>query len=368
VAGPISVAFVLPSFAAAGAQKVLLTFAAQNDRSAFTPTVIVIEASGPWRALVPDDLRVISLARPRLRAALPQLVRVLRAERPAVVVSTIGYLNIGVLLIKPFLAANPRIVVREANTPRRNAHGRLGRLGYRLAYRWLYRRADRVLCPASYLKDELVAECGVSGERIAVLPNAVDEDALRASAVSPRRAPGQGRRFVCVGRLTEQKGYDRLLDDWARMPPGSHLTIFGEGEQQSALQQQIVRLGLGGQVALAGFEPQPAPWLAGADALLLPSRWEGLPNVVLEALACGTPVISTPEAGGIGEIAAQATPGAVSLASCGDAFVAAMLRIPAGRGVGLRPSMLPNAYRAGRANAEFSAVLANQAAKPRIQP
>jgi glycosyltransferase involved in cell wall biosynthesis len=111
------------------------------------------------------------------------------------------------------------------------------------------------------------------------------------------------------------------------MPPQSHLTIFGEGELQSALRQQIERLNLKGRVALVGFEPQPAPWLAGADALLLPSRWEGLPNVALEALACGTPVIATPEAGGIGEIAAQAKPGAVTLAAPGHEFVTAMLDV-----------------------------------------
>jgi glycosyltransferase involved in cell wall biosynthesis len=355
---PIRVAFVLPSFAGGGAQKVLLSFAVHLNRKLFAPVVIVLEEGGPWQALVPDDLRVISLARPRLRNALPELVRVLRAVRPGIIVSTIGYLNLGILLVKPLLSGRQRIIVREANTPRRNAQSALGQLGYRLAYRWLYRRADRVLCPASYLRDELIADCGLSAERILVLSNPLDEDMLRAFAGPPQRAPGSGRRFVCIGRLTEQKGYDRLLDDWAHMPPDTHLTIFGEGEQQTALQAQIERLGLKGRVALAGFEPQPAPWLAGADALLLPSRWEGLPNVALEALACGTPVIATPEAGGISEIAAQAKPGAVVLAPSGGTFVRAMLDVVPRQQTGLRPSLLPDGYRLAGAVAAFSSILA----------
>ena len=151
---PIPVAFVLTSFAGGGAQKVLLTFAARLDRTAFEPIVIALNETGPWRTLVPEGLRVISLDRPRLRVALPALLRVLRAERPTIVVSTIGYMNIGVLMIKPLLAGNPRVIVPEANTITQHAKTALGRLAYRLSYRWLYHLADRVLCPASFIKDD----------------------------------------------------------------------------------------------------------------------------------------------------------------------------------------------------------------------
>ncbi|MBM3527023.1 MAG: glycosyltransferase [Alphaproteobacteria bacterium] len=354
---PTPVAFVLPSFAGGGAQKVLLAFAAQLDRAAFAPVVIVLEPVGPWRALVPEGLRVVSLDKPRLRTALPALLRVLRIERPAIVVSTIGYLNLGVLLLKPWLAGRPRVVVREANTPKRHARSAPGQWLYRLGYRFLYRGADTVVCPANYLRDELVAG-GVAPGRIVVLPNPVDEAALRTSAAVPRRAPGPGRRFVCVGRLTAQKGYDRLLDDFAQMPQDSQLTIFGEGEELPVLQGKVEHLGLTGRVALAGFEPEPAPWLAGADALLLPSRWEGLPNVALEALACGTSVIASPEAGGIVEIAGEAAPGAVTLVPCGSAFVAAMSACAPRGDAGLSPSLLPDRYRMDRASAAFAAMLA----------
>ena len=355
---PIAVAFVLPSFAAGGAQKVLLTFASQLDRAAFAPVMIVLEAVGPWLSLVPPDMRVISLDRPRLRQAIPALIQILRAERPAIVVSTIGYMNLGILLVKPFLRNNPHVVVREANTPRRHARNALGQFFYWLSYRLLYRRADRIVCPAGYIGGELTKEYGVSAKQIVVLPNPIDENALRASALAVRRAPGQGRRFVSVGRLTEQKGYDRLLEDFAKLSPDSQLTIFGEGELQAALETQIGRLNLKGRVALAGFEPMPAPWLAGADALLLPSRWEGLPNVALESLACGTPVIAAPEAGGIDEIAALAPRGAVTLAPSGAQFVAAMLAVTPRTEKILHTSLLPDTYRLQRACAEFAAMLA----------
>ncbi len=356
--GKVRVVFILPSFAGGGAQKVLLNFAAKLDRERFSPVVLVFEASGPWQLLVPENLPVISLDRPRLRSALFSLVRTLRQDPPDIIVSTMAYVNIGMLLVKPFLGGDVRLLVREANTPRRHARHRLGRIAYWLAYRLLYRGADRVLCPATYMADELTDDYGVSGERIVILPNPVDETALRAAAVPPRRAPGGGRRFIAVGRLTEQKGYDRLLDDFARLPRDSRLAILGEGELQGALMRHVDRLNLSGRVALAGFEPQPGPWLAGADALLLPSRWEGLPNVALESLACGTPVIATPEAGGIGEIASLAAPGAVTLASAGEGFVSAMTDVAPRSDAALRASLLPDIYKMERAVEAFEAILA----------
>ncbi len=351
------VAFVLPSFAGGGAQKVILALATNLDAAAFTPIIIVLEASGPWISLVPPGVRVVSLETPRLRNAFLALRRALRVERPDIVVSTIGYLNIGVLLLRPFLKLTPRIIVREANTPRHHTQSQTARVAYRLAYRYLYRHASRVVCPATYLAEELVTEYGIARDRITVLPNPVDEVSLRAAAVPSRRVPGDGPRFIAIGRLTEQKGYDRLLEDFARLPPGAQLTIFGEGELQAALERQIERLGLKRQVALAGFEPQPAPWLAGADALLLSSRWEGLPNVALEALACGVRVIATPEAGGIGEIAECAELGAVTIVSSGSAFVSAMMGVTPQPDNALRTSLLPETYRLHRVADAFAAIL-----------
>ena len=116
-------------------------------------------------------------------------------------------------------------------------------------------------------------------------------------------------------------------------------------------------------MTFAGFDPQPAPWVAGADALLLPSRWEGLPNVALEALACGTPVIATPEAGGIHEIAELAGPDAVRIAPMGPDFVSAMTAVPRNDKGCLRPSLLPGEFHLTSVVAAFERLL--EAAQPK---
>lgn len=342
-AARLAVSFVLPSFAAGGAERVLITLASALDPSRFAARLVVLDEAGAWKSLVPAHLPVTVLGKTRIRHAVPALVGALRRHKPDVVVSTIGALNLALLAVRPFLPGM-RLVVREANTPHRHAQGRWGKNLYRWAYPRLYSRADRVIVPARYLAAELARDFAVPAAKIEVLANPVDVAALRKAAAPPRRKEGQGRRFVAVGRLTAQKGFDRLIGMMAAAPADSTLTILGEGPERVALEAQREQRGLAARIALPGFAMAPAPQIAGADALLLPSRWEGLPNVALEALALGTPVIAAPEAGGISDIAAAAPKGAVTLAEVGAAFVAAMAAIEPRPTAALRETLLPQEF------------------------
>lgn len=360
-AGRVKAAFLLPSFAAGGAQRALVTVASHLDRERFAPHLVVLDAAGPWFDLVQDDLPVTVIGQPRLSRSLPRLRRTLISLRPDVAVSTLGYMNLGLLALKPLLPSM-RMVVREANTPYRNAGRRWQRPLYRAAYRSLYRRADLVVAPARRIADELVRDFGVPQARIRVAATPVDEAALRRDATPTKRVAGPGRKFVAVGRLTPQKGYDRLIDLLADASAPVHVTIFGEGPERASLGARCAALDLSERVALPGFEPDPGAWLAGADALLLPSRWEGQANAALEALACGTPVIAADEAGGIEELRDAATPGAVIAVPFGPAFLAAMLRIEPRTKDGLRPSLLPDRHRLANAVRSYEAILAGDEA------
>ena len=188
-----------------------------------------------------------------------------------------------------------------------------------------------------------------------MLPNPVNSAHLRARP--PEREPGPGRRFVAAGRLAPVKGFDRLIDLFAAVGPGDRLCLFGDGPERTMLEDRARAHGLGGRVRFAGFDPAPWPFYAGADAMLVSSRWEGLPNVALEALACGTPVIATPESGGIAEVAAAAPAGAVTIAAWGDDFGNALKRVAPSPAGGMRPSLLPERYERDRVIERFRAVI-----------
>ncbi len=349
------VALVLPSFAGGGAERVALTLAGHLGQRNFGVDLCVLEGSGPLAKAVPDHVSVTDLARPRLRRALRPLARWLRRCRPQIVFSTFGYVNVGLLGLRPFLPADARLVIREANTPSQSlAQGRAP-TAMRLAYRLFYPTADLVICQHQMMASEMIRRFGVAPEHAAVLPNPVDVDRVRAHAA--RREPGPGRRFVAAGRLTRQKGFDRLIELFGQTDAQDRLIILGDGHDRADLERRIYDRGLQARVRLSGFEPEPWSWYAGADAVLVPSRWEGLPNVALEALACGTRIIATPESGGIADVAADAPDGAVTMARWGADFAGAMAATMPRPDANARPSLLPPRYELGSVIGQFEALL-----------
>ncbi len=357
-AEPVSIVYVLPNFRAGGAERVLMTLIRKLDRKRFAGELVVFSAEGPFADMIPPEIPVADLQASRLRGAFSVLLGLIRRRKPAVVFATHSYVSLALLAARPFLPAVTRIVVREPNTPSKSlpdmSHGRLLHLGYRL----LLRRADLVICLNSSAEDEMLKIYGVPRARLVRLPNPVAMQPLRAAAEPLFRDAGAGLRLVAAGRLTHAKGFDRLLRAMASLSADTRLTLYGDGPEADALKALAQSLGLGVKVRFAGFERQLAPALAGADAVILPSRWEGMPNIVLESLACGTPVISTPEAGGVIDLAQELPETALKLVSSEAELSAAMTAVAQDGHTALRPSLLPTQYEEDEVSKAYALALA----------
>jgi glycosyltransferase involved in cell wall biosynthesis len=338
-----TLAIFLPSLAGGGAERMMLNLAAAALEIGVAVELICADGRGPYRRLVPAGCGLVDLGAARVSAALTRLVDYLRRRRPAALLAAMDHANL-VAIIARLLAGIPGglptrlgVSVRsQLSVEAQQAASLRGRLLPVLA-RWLYPRADVVSAVSRGVADDLVGLLGPGRARIEVVPNPVvtpELDTLAAAPVDhPWLAPGQPPVLLAAGRLVPQKDFATLIGAFSQLVPSRdlRLLILGEGPLRGRLQGLIERLGLTDRAALPGFVENPFAYMARARLFVLSSAWEGLPGVLIQAMACGTPVVSTDCPSGPREILAAGRYGplvAVGDASALAAAVARTLDVP----------------------------------------
>jgi glycosyltransferase involved in cell wall biosynthesis len=298
----------------------MTTLLSHFDPRRLSVSLAVVDGRDPALARdLPQDLRWLDLGCHRVLRAVPRLCALIRQQRPQVVLSTLSHLNLMLAIVKPLLPRSTRLVARESSVLSEITRSERRALFWRWAYRRFYARLDHVVCQSQVMQDDLCDNFGVPRYKTTVIPNPVDlQKVARLSGEGaepgecgvhgdPREQAQQGTRtilapgaasavrFVAVGRLVPVKGFDVLIQALARLNrPEVHLDLIGDGPELQRLQTLAESLGLSDRVRWRGFQANPYRWMRRADALILSSRYEGLPNVIIEALACGTPVIASP--------------------------------------------------------------------------
>ena len=229
-------------------------------------------------------------------------VRYLKRERPEAMLSVFGYTNIIALWAWRLAGGPTRLFVNEQNTVSQeagNASSWRGRLTPQLMKRF-YPWANGIVVVSRGVRDDMAELTNIPRERITVIYNpsvvkAEVAEKAQATLDHPWFKPGQPPVLIAVGRLQVQKDYPTMLQAFAkvRRRRPARLLILGEGKKRPALEALIEELGLQQDVRLQGFVPNPYAYMARASLFVLSSRWEGLPTVLIEALCCGTPVVST---------------------------------------------------------------------------
>jgi glycosyltransferase involved in cell wall biosynthesis len=303
------IALIIPTLTGGGAERVIVTLAKHLDRRRFRVTLAVVDTRrAVLRDQIPDDVAFVDLQARRVRHALPRVISLVRRIKPDILFSTLGHLNVALAMIRFLLPATVRTVARETTVVSCSLDLQKHRTFWRTLYRTFYRRHDEVICQSRYMRDDLVRNFQFPESKTRVINNPVDVERVRTLSAEPApiaKLPG-GVRLVAAGRLDVEKGFDLLIDALALLNrPEVHLTLLGEGVLAEELKQRARARGVADRIDFVGFQANPFAWFAKADAFVLSSRYEGFPNVVLESLACGTPVIATPAPGGTGEILDQ---------------------------------------------------------------
>jgi glycosyltransferase involved in cell wall biosynthesis len=276
----------------------------------YSVDLVLVSAEGPYLKEVAANVRIVDLKARRVLASLPALVRYLRREQPASLLAAMGHANVTAVMARHLAHVSTRVVVSErTNFSISRAHAvslRQRMIGYFM--RWAYPRADGVVTVSSGVADDLVKSIGLSRESISVVYNPVITNALLTQSQFEPSHPwfrvGELPVVLGVGRLTAAKDFPTLLHAFARLRDTRQirLVILGEGEARSQLEALIAELGLQNDVSLPGFVENPIAYMRRSAVFVLSSAWEGLPNVLIQAMACGSPVVSTDCPSGPNEI------------------------------------------------------------------
>lgn len=295
---PQPLALIITGLEPGGAERALTQLALRIDRNRFQPHVfgLRLPPAETQRELV-EQLEAaeipVEFLQTRYKWQFPvavwRLSRRLRKLRPAIVQSFLFHANVVSAYAGKFSRVKVVAGVRVAdpNGSRQRTE------------RWIAPLVERFVCVSQSVADFCAQTCRLPQQKLVVIPNGVDVAKFRDAVAADRTKlglPADRRFLIAVGRLDKQKGHDWLLPLLPQVfaeRPQHDLLLVGDGPERETLQRQAEALGLEPRIHFLGWRGDVPSLLKLADLLLLPSRWEGMPNVLLEAMAAGKPTVTT---------------------------------------------------------------------------
>jgi glycosyltransferase involved in cell wall biosynthesis len=299
------IAILLPTLACGGTERVVINLIKGLIALNVPVELVLARAEGDFLSDVPAGVKVVDLKTDfsfniRDQANLKlvfSLVNYFRESKPDVVLANLYTFNVLGAIAQKLSGISTNLILVEHN-PIFNRSYKPGRLITTLMI-WFYPKV-KVVAVSNGLAQALETNLKLKPGSVKVIYNPVIDQRLRQQATAslehPWFQPHQPPVFLAVGRLHLQKNYPLLIQAFAlvRQQRPAHLIILGDGEEiQKQLETLIEQLGIGADVSLAGYAANPYAYMSRADVVVLSSRWEGLPTVLIEAMACGCQLVST---------------------------------------------------------------------------
>lgn len=308
-AGDRRIAIYTASLRTGGVERFAINLSAELVGRGYPVDLVLASAEGPLLKQVHHAVRMVDLGSRRVLMSLPGLVRYLRRESPSALLTLQTHCNIAGIIATTLVSEPPRLIVSEHNTLARRMDSALDKeaLLLRLASR-LYHKAQAVVAVSNGVAGELRRLTHLTDREIVTIYNPVVGDDLTSSADSPLDhpwfVPGAPPVVLNVGRLVPQKDQATLLRAFAKLRQrrAARLMILGEGQERRDLEKLVERLGIQADVSMPGFDSNPYRYMRRCQVFVLSSAWEGLGNALIEAMACGAPVVSTDCPSGPAEI------------------------------------------------------------------
>ena len=309
VTRPQKVALYLPSLRGGGAERVMLSIAKGLAERGMHVSLILVRAEGDYLNSIHEDVRLIDLNSHRTAASLLKLLRYLRRERPAVLLSALTPANVVALIAKQIFRGSLRVIVRQDSTFTETFNdGSFKERGVLRVLKLLLPSANSIVSVSHGVADDLRSLIPTAAHKVLAIQNPVVWPDHAEKAQEPVDHPWFNDEripvILSVGRLATVKDHATLLRAFAEILHSRpvRLVILGVGPERTNLLELAERLEVSQHVDLPGFKINPFAYMSRASVLVLSSRYEGLPTVLIEAMASGTPVVSTDCRSGPSEI------------------------------------------------------------------
>ena len=295
----ISIIFILPDLNAGGAERIVTTIANHLPREKFEPKILLLRKEGAYLDILQNDVAIIDVKTERIRNSLLPILKEIRKEKPNIVFSGFGEVNAYIsFFVKMF--PKTKFIARETNVVSKH----VTRKDIRFFYKF-YNNFHKIICQSDDMMNDLLENFNIKKEKLVKINNPVDFDFIESKleeSVKPESFKGDYKNIVAIGNLSARKGFDNLLKVFSHLKNEKILLhILGDGRDKELLHQMKSDLGLD-NVIFHGQQKNPYQYLKFADLFILSSRYEGFPNVLLEAGACGTYSLANNCPGGISEI------------------------------------------------------------------
>ena len=292
---------VLPSLARGGAERVMIHLANHIHGESFDITMIIFSATREsYTHLDTHKTKLINLKSTRVRSGIKKLIKLIRKEKPDVLLSTSVQVNLSLGMLKFLLPSGVKCIARESSIPSKRYHSWNPRL-YKYYYKFAFNNFDHIICQSNAMSDDLITNFEIDRQKISVINNPVEDQKI----LDHRNIPPESFDVVLVANLNKQKGIDRFIKSVALVKSDIQVAILGDGPQKSALEDLSKKHGTDSNIKFLGFQADPIAYMKTAKIVALTSLYEGFPNVLLEATASGTPIIAFNVPGGTAEIINQ---------------------------------------------------------------
>jgi len=295
--------FVISSLRGGGAERVVVNLINHLDRNKYECLLVIFENKLDLQKDLDFSVRIVSLnkkSRWDFLKIIFKLRKTIDGYKPDSVISFLQYTNIVTVLSTLFQIRNYTLIISERSYPRK--YLTTTRLGY--LKRWLmsftYKRADKIITVSKAIKRVLEEDFSIPPEKIKVVYNPVSLEEIifksQKAVEHPFFKDGNAQVIISAGRLVKLKRYDRLLRVFSlirKSQKTARLIILGKGILKRELENLALKLKINKFVSFVGYKDNPYAWMSKADIFVLSSAYEGFPNVLIEAMACGVPVIST---------------------------------------------------------------------------